>query len=119
MVWSYLSSLAYHASKGEQDAYAAVEFEEGLPLQVEGMGILKQDRVNPCLSKWIEFMMRPASLARMAEKQWMVPAFKGVALPPHFDQLPQVKKAAKLELSVGALDQLLSHFGRDLQGDGI
>jgi thiamine transport system substrate-binding protein len=117
MVWSYLSSLAYHASKGEALDFGVVEFEEGLPLQIEGMGIVKQERTNPCVKKWIDFMLQPEVLAEIAEKQWMWPTFRGVPLPRFFDRVPPVKKAAKLNLDVDALDRLLSGFGREIQGD--
>ena len=53
MVWSYLTSLAYHASKGELDQYGAIEFKEGYPLQIEGMAVLNRVGnpyiANPCL----------------------------------------------------------------------
>jgi thiamine transport system substrate-binding protein len=117
MVWSYLSSLAYHASKGEASDFDAIEFEEGLPLQIEGMGIVRQERTNPCVKKWIDFMLQPEVLAEIAAKQWMWPAFRGVPLPKFFDRVPPVKKAAKLNLDVKALDQLLSGFGKEIQGD--
>ncbi|MBU6153135.1 MAG: thiamine ABC transporter substrate-binding protein [Bdellovibrionales bacterium] len=116
MVWSYLSSLAYHASKGELSDYGAVFFEEGLPLQVEGMGIVRQDRDNPCVRKWIEFMMKPEVLAEIAEKQWMWPAFRDVRLPRFFDQVPQIGKSARFNLDVKSLDGLLSRFGKEIQG---
>jgi thiamine transport system substrate-binding protein len=115
MVWSYLSSLAYHASKGEGDEYGAVMFEEGLPLQVEGMGIVRQERVNPCVRKWIEFMMDPQVLREIAEKQWMWPAFKGVVLPRFFDRVPGVQKSAKFRMDVKTLDDLLSRFGKEIR----
>lgn len=118
MVWSYLSSLAYHASKGESGEFGAVEFEEGLPVQVEGMGIVRQDRINPCVRRWIDFMVRPEILAEISEKQWMWPAFRGVRLPKFFEMVPPVKKAANLKSSVEALDQLLSGFGREIQSAG-
>jgi len=118
MVWSYLSSLAYHASQGELDRYGAVDFEEGLPLQVEGMAILKQNRVNPCLKKWVEFVLKPSVLARLAEKQWMWPAMKDVALPAGFEKVPAIRKAAPGNFEVQAVDRLLSDFGKDLRGEG-
>lgn len=119
MVWSYLSSLAYHASRGELEDFAAVEFEEGLPLQVEGMGVLKSKVENPCLGKWIEFMLQPKNLSLIAEKQFMWPAFKGVPAPPFFDQVPALKKAAAISMATGALDGILQSFEREVQGNAL
>jgi thiamine transport system substrate-binding protein len=118
MVWSYLSSLAYHASKGEGAEYAAVDFEEGAPLQVEGMGIVKQGKSNPCVRKWIDFMLNPETVSLLAEKQWMWPALKGARLPKFFDAIPQPGKAAKMDLGGDALDRLLLNFAKEIQGAG-
>ena len=122
MVWSYLSSLAYHASKNQLEEYGSVEFEEGLPVQLEGMGVLKQESgkpINPCTEKWLHFVLDPRSLERLSAKQWMKPAYSGVKDPPFFDRVPALKKIAPMDLSVSAVDRLLSGFGRDLQGESF
>jgi thiamine transport system substrate-binding protein len=131
MVWSYVSSLAYHASKGELNDYGVVEFEEGLPVQIEGMAVIQKNSdsagsggrskpvSNPCIQSWIDFVMKPAVLEKLAQKQWMLPAMKGVPLPPFFDRLPPLKKIAEFPFDVQALDRLLTHFGKDLQGESF
>jgi thiamine transport system substrate-binding protein len=123
MVWSYLSSLAYHASKGEQDQYSYVDFKEGLPLQVEGMAILDRVgdplKVNPCVRSWIEYVLSPAVQSVLVEKQWMMPAVRDVKVPRIFESLPEVKKTAKLTLTLESVDHLVSRFGKELAGDSF
>jgi thiamine transport system substrate-binding protein len=122
MVWSYLSSLAYHASKGEGDLYSAAEFEEGLPVQVEGLSVVNRPgnplQSNPCIRKWIDFILDPAIQARLVEKQWMMPVIRGTALPPAFRGLPPVKKAASLPGDLETVDRIISRFGKELARDG-
>lgn len=122
-VWSYLTSLAYHASKGELDQYAAVDFKEGLPLQLEGMGVLNHVgnpyASNPCLSKWVAFVLSPEIQNRVVAKQFMMPVVPGVKLPEYFDKVPPLKKIANLEVNLEKVDRLISRFGREVQGDSL
>jgi thiamine transport system substrate-binding protein len=118
MVWSYLSSLAYHASKGEAGDYGFVDFKEGLPLQVEGMAFPKHQKGrSPCAQAWLDFVLKPSVLGTLSEKQWMLPVYSDVSIPEVFKKIPPVKKAAQIDLSVEALDRLLSGFGKELQGE--
>ena len=123
LVWSYLTSLAYHASKGEQDQYGFVDFKEGLPLQLEGMAILNHVgdplKANPCLEQWIQYVLRPEIQTKLVERQWMMPVVAGVKLPPFFDRVPEVKKMAPLPLQMQKVDDLISHFGKEVQGDAL
>jgi thiamine transport system substrate-binding protein len=123
MVWSYLSSLAYHASKGEQDRYGHVRLEEGFPLQVEGLGVVNRAgnplEQNPCIRKWIAFVLDPATQARLVEKQWMMPVISGTALPGPFKNLPPVDRAAGFTRELKDVERILSRFGRDVRGDGL
>ena len=123
MVWSYLTSLAYHASKGELDQYGYVDFKEGLPVQIEGMAILNHVgdplKNNPCLEKWIRFVLRPDSQTKLVEKQWMMPVVSGIKLPKNFESVPEVKKIANILLNLEKVDTLISHFGKEVQGDSL
>ncbi len=123
LVWSYLSSLAYHASKGEQDQYSFIDFKEGLPLQVEGMGILNQVGnplvSNPCVERFIQFVLDSKVQSKLVEKQWMMPALQNVTVPKIFESVPQVRKAATLSMSLENVDHLISRFGKELQGDSL
>ena len=123
MVWSYLTSLAYHASKGELEQYGYIDFKEGLPLQIEGMAIL--NRVgnpyagNPCLEKWVRFVLSPDMQTKLVSKQFMMPVVQNVMLPKFFENVPPIKKAASLEFTLEKVDGLISHFGREVQGDSL
>jgi thiamine transport system substrate-binding protein len=117
LVWSYLSSLAYHASKGEENEYGAVVLEEGMPLQVEGIALLNHARPrSSCAGAWVDFMMKPEILERLSQKQWMLPVYSGVRLPPFFDRIPRLKKVARLDLTREKVDRLLSEFAKEVQG---
>jgi thiamine transport system substrate-binding protein len=120
MVWSYLSSLAYHATKNEGDQYGFIDFKEGLPLQVEGMALVNQVgnplTQNACIQKWLDFVLSPQIQAVMVSKQWMMPAVKDVTLPTYFQNVPLVKRVASYHLSVPAVDSLIERFGKEVQG---
>ena len=121
MVWSYLSSLAYHASKKEADEYGYVDFKEGLPLQVEGMALVNRVgnplQSNPCNEKWMQYVLSVDAQAKLVSKQWMMPAVKNVPLPEIFKVIPKIKKVAAIPISVDRVDLLISHFGKEVQGD--
>jgi thiamine transport system substrate-binding protein len=123
MVWSYLTSLAYHASKGELDQYGYLDFKEGLPLQIEGMAVLNRVgnpyTANPCLEKWVQFILKPETQSKLVAKQFMMPVVPNVTLPKFFENVPAIKKAANLEFTLEKVDQLVSRFGREVQGDSL
>lgn len=123
MVWSYLTSLAYHASKGEADQYGYVDFKEGLPIQLEGMALINKVgdpfQSNPCNRKFLDYVLTPDSQSLLVSKQWMMPVLKDVTLPKLFSVVPNVKKAAVLDVSVEKADRLISRFGREVQGDAL
>jgi thiamine transport system substrate-binding protein len=116
MVWSYVTSLAYHASQKQGDQYAHVEFEEGLPIQVEGMGVLNRTgnpyQAKPCVQKWVEFVLSPEAQTKLADAQWMLPAVAAAKVPEFLSMVPTPKKAAVMNLSIEHVDSLVSHFGR-------
>ncbi len=120
MVWSYLSSLAYHASKGELDQYGYVQFQEGLPIQVEGMGIVSKPgdpaKANPCIEKWIHFVLEPGIQARLVAKQFMMPVIQGVTLPKYFDAVPKIKPSSPLDMTPSKVDEFVNHFGKEVSG---
>jgi thiamine transport system substrate-binding protein len=120
MVWSYLTSLAYHASKGEKDQYGSIDFKEGLPIQLEGMAVLNRVGnpylANPCIEKWMQFILSPGVQTKMSNKQYMMPAIADPTLPPYFNQVPAVKKIANLELSLEKVDHVMNRFEREVSG---
>jgi thiamine transport system substrate-binding protein len=123
MVWSYLTSLAYHASKDELDQYDYIDFKEGLPLQVEGMALVNKVgdpfKGNPCNEKFLNYVYQPEVQSILVSKQWMMPVMKNVALPKLFSAVPEVKKSAEFPLSVEKVDRLISRFGKEVSGDSL
>ena len=123
MVWSYLTSLAYHASKGESALYGYLNFKEGLPLQIEGMAILNRVGnpylANPCLEKWVQFVLSPEIQAKLVATQYMMPVTPRVTLPKFFAVVPEISKIANLEFTLEKVDHLISRFGREVQGDSL
>ncbi|MBS1958699.1 MAG: thiamine ABC transporter substrate-binding protein [Bdellovibrionales bacterium] len=119
MVWSYLTSLAYHASKGEGDKYGYVDFQEGLPLQIEGLAVVKKSvnpyDAKPCVKQWVEFVLKPENQTKLSDAQWMMPAVEGAAVPKFLSMVPTPKKAAVLDISIDKVDDIVSHFGRAVQ----
>ena len=96
LVWSPLSALAYHASKGQEGDYGFVDFEEGLPLQIEGMARVRRSGPRkPCVDSWLGFLLKPAVLADLAARQWMLPAWQEVRVPPFFDRIPPPERRQK------------------------
>lgn len=119
MVWTYLTSLAYHASQGERDRYGFVDFEEGLPVQVEGMGVVQKapgTPRNPCVDAWISHVLKPESLAELAQKQWMFPVYREVPIPTFFQHVPPVRRIYEIETDARTLDARMSAFERELFG---
>jgi len=123
LVWSYVTSLAYHASKGELDQYGVVDFKEGSPIQIEGMAVLNRVGnpylANPCVEKWERFLLSPVTQAKLVAKQYMMPVVPNVNLPRYFENVPMVKKVANLEVTVEKVDRLIARFGREVQGDSL
>ena len=121
MVWSYLSSLAYHATQHDEAQYGYVDFEEGLPLQIEGMSVINKVgnpfKENPCIEKWIRFVLTKPMQAKLVEKQWMMPVLEGVTLPDYFKGVPEIKKVAVGNEGISRVDSLVNRFGKEVQSD--
>lgn len=116
MVWSYVTSLAYHASQKQLDQYGYVDFQEGLPVQVEGMGVVNRSgdpfKAKPCVQKWVEYVLTPETQTKLAEAQWMLPALAGAPIPSFLSMVPATKKAAVMNQSIDRVDEIVTHFGR-------
>ncbi len=100
LVWSYLTSQAYHEEQGEQwrgqNRYQAVLFQEGQPFQLEGVawvkGAIKTQRHRELAQKFLEFMISLEVQNRIPNKMWMYPVRKDVELPASFRNLPKPAK---------------------------
>ncbi len=101
LVWSYVSSQAFHAKAGQQDRYRAVLFKEGQPYQVFGAalgGLSKRTKEETELSRrFLEFLISEEVQLLVPETFWILPARKNTSLPASFRDLP---KPNRLTLSV-------------------
>jgi len=91
LVWSYLTSEAYHRSRNEEH-FQAVLFEEGQPFQLEGAGILKgvQGKTLNLALKFVNFLQSPQVQSEIPVRQYMFP-LRGV-VPDSFSGLAKPKK---------------------------
>lgn len=116
MVWSYVTSLAYHASQKQGDQYAHVEFAEGLPVQVEGLAVVNRSGnpydAKPCVRKWVEYVLSPAVQTRLSETQFMLPAVEGAPVPEFLKMVPVPARPAVLDLSLEKVESIVNGFGR-------
>ncbi len=90
-VFSYLTSLAYHLAVEQDSDYAALDLEEGHPIQVEYAGIPKGCRNCELAQDFLKFLVEPASQVLIAERNFMLPAVKSVGVPESLRGLPSLK----------------------------
>ncbi len=95
-IWSYLTSQAYHQSRGEGGRYQAVIFDEGQPFQVEGASLVKgsfQSQQQKILAQsFLEFLISSQVQSRVPHSTWMLPVLQNLDLPSDFLKVPQVKR---------------------------
>jgi thiamine transport system substrate-binding protein len=108
LVWSYISSEAYHRQKDPAGAgrYRAVLFQEGQPLQVEGAFLVRatlgaQPGSRALARRFLEFLLSPEVQQEVPLKNWMHPAIVGTELPESFRKLPKPGKLLKIEEPFG------------------
>lgn len=117
LVWSYITSEAYHRSMGGAsggDRYRAVLFADGHPVQVEGAGLLKNAPGGAAMRKhalaFLEFLTSDEIQRQIPETQWMMPVRLGVKLPPGFQSLPVPKKRFPLGATAEKMDEALTDW---------
>lgn len=98
-VLSYTTSPAYHLKEEKTEEFRAAIFPEGHLRQVEGAGIVKYGKHTAAARKWLGFLLSEEVQKEVAERQWMYPARKGIALPESFSKLgPEPKAVAEVSL---------------------
>jgi thiamine transport system substrate-binding protein len=117
LVWSYVSSEAYHRTNGtppERERYRAVIFADGNPVQVEGAGLLKNAPGGKAMRanalKFLEILTGEEVQLRIPETQWMMPVRLATKLPPAFQALPAVKKTFPLGATREKIDEVLTDW---------
>jgi len=122
LVWSYISSEAYHRTEcektkcAEPDRYRAVIFEDGHPVQIEGAGILKDAPGGAPMRKraleFLELLTSEEIQKQVPETQWMMPVRLGVKIPTAFQALPVAKKRFAPESDRERIDGIMERWNQ-------
>jgi thiamine transport system substrate-binding protein len=120
LVWSYVTSQAYHVEHGEPSRYAALLFDEGNPVQIEGAAIVKgalqSDRERKLARGFLEFLLTPEVQSRIPLTNWMYPVVKATKLPPSFEKLPKPRITYSMQVDEGYSSAILKSWARVIQG---
>ena len=108
LVISYTTSPAYHLENDKTDRYKAIVFPEGLVMQVEGAGIVKNARHTDLAKAFIEFMLTPKFQGELPLTQWMYPVNASVPLPASYRVAPKPAKLLKADPAI--LDKALAQW---------
>ena len=74
MVFSYVTSPAYHIEMEKTERYKAAAFKEGHYLQVEVAGAVAASPELPLARKFLAFMLTPGFQNEIPATNWMLPA---------------------------------------------
>ncbi len=93
MVFSYVTSPAYHMTVENTDRYQAAAFSEGHYLQIEVAGLIDQSPHKALAKQFLDFMITPSFQNEIPATNWMMPAGKtDVALPDSFGKIVTPEK---------------------------
>jgi thiamine transport system substrate-binding protein len=88
MVFSYVTSPAYHMTVENSERYQAAEFAEGHYLQIEVAGVIEASPEKALGQKFLSFMLTPDFQNEIPATNWMLPAGEiSVALPDSFNKI--------------------------------
>lgn len=106
LVISYTTSAAYHAEYETAGRYTALEFPEGHPVQIEGLGIVKGARHRKAAEAFLDFALSDEFQSALALTNWMYPVMPSVELPPSYAYAPKPGKT--LPAAGASLDDAVS-----------
>ncbi len=93
MVFSYVTSPAYHMIEEKTDKYQAANFSEGHYLQIEVAGLIEASPHKALAQKFMDFILTPGFQDNIPTINWMMPASATTApLPAAFDKLVKPAK---------------------------
>jgi thiamine transport system substrate-binding protein len=88
MVFSYVTSPAYHMVAENTQRYQAAEMKDGHYLQIEVAGLIEASPEKALAQKFMTFMLTPDFQNDIATTNWMMPAGEtNVALPDAFNKI--------------------------------
>jgi thiamine transport system substrate-binding protein len=121
LVWSYLTSQAFHEENESQgkfypSRYKAVLFQEGQPIQIEGAAWVKDALKTPEHRKlaqaFLEFLISPEVQKEIPRKNWMMPVRRNVELPVSYKNLPRIINQFSLTSDAEKLRETLAQWHR-------
>ena len=93
MVFSYVTSPAYHVVAENVTKYKAAEFFEGHYLQIEVAGLIEASPEHALAQKFLDFMLTADFQNEIPTTNWMMPAGEiSVPLPAAFNDLVKPAK---------------------------
>jgi thiamine transport system substrate-binding protein len=93
MVFSYVTSPAYHMTVENTARYQAAAFAEGHYLQIEVAGLIDASPEKALAQKFLNFMLQPGFQNEIPTTNWMLPAGDiTVALPDSFSKIVKPEK---------------------------
>ena len=118
LIWSYVTSQAYHEEQGDSlgdlRRYRALPLREGHPLQIEGAFLVKGafglESERRLARKFLEFLISPEVQGWVPRKAWMLPVRKKTPLPSSFQNLPKILNRVALPTAPGQVEETLSRW---------
>jgi thiamine transport system substrate-binding protein len=93
MVFSYVTSPAYHIEVEKVTKYQAAAFSEGHYLQIEVAGLIEASSKHALAQKFLDFVLTPGFQNEIPTTNWMLPAGEvNVALPEAFKAMVKPEK---------------------------
>ncbi len=93
MVFSYVTSPAYHMTAENTERYQAAAFSEGHYLQIEVAGVIAASPEKALGQKFLGFMQTPGFQNEIPTTNWMLPAGEiSVPLPDSFAKIVKPEK---------------------------
>lgn len=114
--WSYTTSEAYHRFRGEE-GYRAVIYEEGNPIQAEGLAFLRGPipaTVRDARDRLAAILLSEDFQHELGTLNWMYPARKGVTLPGSFQGLPEPKKRLRFVADPASVKESLAQWRKQI-----
>lgn len=93
-VWSYVTSPLYHRVEEKNLDIVATEFEEGLPLQFEYVGIPSNCQQCELAGQFVALVLSPEGQKVIMEKNYMFPVIRGVRPGTVFAEVPPFRTLA-------------------------
>lgn len=93
MVFSYVTSPAYHMVVDKTEKYQAADFAEGHYLQIEVAGLIEASKHHALAEKFMDFILTPDFQNEIPQNNWMMPAsLTSTPLPDAFGKLVKPAK---------------------------